>query len=67
MTVALRSPDSIGALVSVDNAPVDAVLRSDFAKYTQAMRRIEDAHITKQSEADDILKQYEKVCARPSC
>lgn len=50
----------------MDNAPVDATLRSDFAKYTQGMKRIEDAQITKQSEADDILKHYEKVRVIPT-
>ena len=61
MTVALRSPATIGALVSVDNAPVDATLRSDFAKYIQGMKQIEDRQVTKHSEAEDILAQYEKV------
>ncbi|KAI9881379.1 MAG: hypothetical protein M1830_003386 [Pleopsidium flavum] len=60
MTVALRSPSIVGALISVDNAPVDAILKSDFANYIQGMKRIEDAQVTKQFEADDILKQYEK-------
>ena len=61
MIVALRSPRLVGTLVSVDNAPVDATLKSDFGRYIQAMRRIEEAQLTKQSEADDLLKQYEEV------
>lgn len=63
MTIALRSPDTVGALISVDNAPVDAALTSDFPKYIRGMRRIEDAQITKQIEAEDIMKEYESVCA----
>ncbi len=63
MTVALRSPDTVGALISVDNAPVDATLKSDFPNYIRGMKRIEDARITKQAEAEDIMKQYESVCS----
>lgn len=61
MTVALRSPQLAGALISVDNAPVDANLKSDFHKYIQGMQDIEKAQIKKQTEADDVLKKYEEV------
>lgn len=63
MTVALRSPDTVGALISVDNAPVDATLKCDFSNYIRGMKRIEDARITRQIEAEDIMKEYESVCA----
>lgn len=59
MTVALRRRFPIANLISVDNAPVDAALKSDFGKYVQAMRKIADASVTKQSEADAILKEHE--------
>ncbi len=65
MTVALNSPQAIGNVVSVDNAPVDAALKSDFGKYIQGMKRIEEAGITKQSDADEILKEYEEVSNQP--
>lgn len=61
MTLALRSPRQIGALIPVDNAPVDAALKSDFTKYVQGMREIEAAIITKAAEADLILQKYEEV------
>ena len=61
MTVALRSPRLLGALIPVDNAPIDANLKSDFHKYVQGMRDIEKAQVKKQAEADDILKKYEEV------
>lgn len=61
MAVALRKRSPIASLISVDNAPVDAALKSDFAKYVQGMRRVEDASVTKQSEADAILKDYEEA------
>ena len=61
MTVALRSTKSVSAVVLVDNAPVDALLNSDFARYIQGMRIVEDAQITKQMEADNLLKAVEKV------
>lgn len=61
MTMALRNPKSYSALIPVDNAPVDAALKSDFGKYVAAMKEIEDARprIVKMSEADRILARYE--------
>lgn len=59
MCVALRKRVPISALIPVDNAPVDAALKSDFAQYVQGMLRIENANVTKQSEADKILAEYE--------
>ncbi|KAL8944402.1 MAG: hypothetical protein Q9216_000453 [Gyalolechia sp. 2 TL-2023] len=61
MTVALRSPEALGALISVDNAPIDANLASDFRKYLEGMQEIEEAEVKKQVEADQILRQYEDV------
>lgn len=61
MTVALRSPKFLGAMISVDNAPVDASLNSNFYGYAQGMREIEEAGVKKQVEADAILKKYEVV------
>lgn len=68
MTVALRSPSIVSSLIPVDNAPVNAPLKSDFSKYVQGMQKIESANVTKQSDADAILQDYEEViefaCAR---
>jgi pimeloyl-ACP methyl ester carboxylesterase len=61
MTLALRSPDLVDNIVAVDNAPIDAALLGDFAKYVQGMKRIEEAGVTRQAEADKILEEYEKV------
>ncbi len=61
MTVALHKPSVVGNLISVDNAPADAALQSDFGKYMQGMRKVEDARVQKQSEADEILKPFEEV------
>nr|ANM86727.1 putative alpha/beta hydrolase [Cladonia uncialis subsp. uncialis]AUW30990.1 putative alpha/beta hydrolase [Cladonia uncialis subsp. uncialis] len=58
MTVALRSPERVSALVPVDNAPVDASLSSDFPKYIQGMREVDEAGVKKQVEADNVLKNY---------
>ncbi|KAK8041166.1 hypothetical protein PG994_014173 [Apiospora phragmitis] len=60
MALALAQPTLIRDIVSVDNAPVDAILESSFGKYVQGMKRIEEAGVTKQSEADKILQDYEK-------
>lgn len=62
MTLALRQPDKYSGLVPVDNAPVDAALKSDFTIYVQAMKEVEDQlgnKIQKQSDADQILAKYE--------
>ena len=61
MTVALRSPQLVGALIPVDNAPVNASLKSDFNKYVQGLWDIEEAQVKRQVEADIILKRYEEV------
>ena len=59
MAVALRGKVPISSLIPVDNAPVDAALKSDFGKYIQGMRKIVDANVQKQSEADAILAEFE--------
>ncbi|KAI1096839.1 alpha/beta-hydrolase [Rostrohypoxylon terebratum] len=59
MTFALTTPSLISNIVAVDNAPVDAALHSSFPRYLDGMRRIEAANVTKQAEADAILKEYE--------
>lgn len=61
MTCALRKPNGYSGLVPLDNAPVDAALKSDFGIYVRAMQEVE-AHkppLTKQSDADKILEKYE--------
>jgi pimeloyl-ACP methyl ester carboxylesterase len=59
MALALRNPQTISALIPVDNSPIDAALASDFGNYVQGMRVIEDAKLTKQSDADAVLQKYE--------
>ena len=61
MTVALRSPQLIEALIPVDSAPVDAALQTDFHSYIKGMKKIEEAKLKKQTEADEILREYEEV------
>jgi len=60
MTLALKCPEIIHDIVSVDNAPLDAALLSNFGKYIQGMRKIEEAGVTRQAQADKILKEYEE-------
>lgn len=59
MTLALSQPDLVADIASVDNAPVDKILGRDFARYVRGMQRIEEARVTRQSEADAILAEYE--------
>lgn len=61
MTLALRSPEMVHDIISVDNAPIDAALLSNFGKYVQGMKKIDEAGVTKQAEADKILAHYEEV------
>ncbi len=61
MTLALQSPGLIDDIISVDNAPLDAALPSEFGKYIQGMKKIEDAQVTRQAEANKILQDYEEV------
>lgn len=61
MTVALQAPETVTGLIPVDNAPVSARLGSSFSDYIKAMKDISEAHVTKQSEADQILSKYEPV------
>lgn len=65
MTVALHKPTLVENLIPVDNAPVDAALKSDFGKYVKGMKVVEEAQVQKQSEADQILQDYEEVCLAP--
>ena len=62
MSVALRFPKLLRALVPVDNAPIDANLKSKFHDYVQGLQEIEEKRPQKQAEADTILRQYEDVC-----
>jgi pimeloyl-ACP methyl ester carboxylesterase len=63
MTVALRQKFPIANLIPVDNAPVDAALKSDFGTYVEGMREIEEAvpKVQTLQEADAILKLYEEA------
>lgn len=61
MAVALRAPERVSALIPVDNAPVNAALKSDFPKYVRGMQKIEAEKVSKQSDANKILEDYEEV------
>ncbi|OQE89504.1 hypothetical protein PENNAL_c0014G04941 [Penicillium nalgiovense] len=60
MAVALRAPERVSALIPVDNAPVNAALKSDFPKYVRGMQKIEAEKVSKQSDANKILEDYEE-------
>lgn len=65
MTLALQSPELVTDIIAVDNAPVDVTLSRDFAEYIRGMKKINDAGVTRQAEADSILEEYEKVLHEP--
>jgi pimeloyl-ACP methyl ester carboxylesterase len=60
MTLALMSPELVSDMVAVDNAPLDTALTEEFGHYIRGMMRIEDADITRRTDADEILSQYEE-------
>lgn len=66
MTVALQHPELVSALIPIDNAPVNAPLRSDFNKYIRGMKAIEERKVARSSDADKILQEYEEVCLAPN-
>lgn len=59
MNTALQCPDLISKLIVVDMPPVAMKLARNFGNYVTAMKAIEEAKPSKQSEADKILSQYE--------
>lgn len=60
MIAALRHRAQISSVIAVDNSPVRAAsLGSDFRKYVAAMLEIDAARVTRQRDADDILRKYE--------
>ncbi|KJZ71026.1 hypothetical protein HIM_09580 [Hirsutella minnesotensis 3608] len=59
MMLALSRPEMVANLVSVDNAPVSATLNRDFAKYIKGMEKVQAANVTRQAEADEIMREFE--------
>lgn len=59
MNTALEFRDLVSKLIVVDMPPVAMKLARNFDNYVTAMKAIEEANPSKQSEADKILSQYE--------
>ncbi|KAI1261290.1 alpha beta hydrolase fold family [Xylariaceae sp. FL1019] len=60
MTLALSQPSLITDLVAVDNAPVDTSIPRSFASYVHGLRKIQEASVSRQTEADAIFSEFEK-------
>ena len=60
MTLALQHPQLVADIVAVDNAPVDAILSGSFPEYVRGMKKVANANVTRQAEADKILQEFEK-------
>jgi len=83
MALALNDPDRVHDIVSVDNAPVDAPIGREFAKYVEGMKKVKKNGVKSLKEADAILQDYEEAssphnypnsssllssrCANPAC
>ncbi|PHH70673.1 hypothetical protein CDD80_5799 [Ophiocordyceps camponoti-rufipedis] len=57
MTLALRSPDVVASLISVDNAPVQSPIQDEFGQYIRGMAEVEAAGLTSRGQADEILQE----------
>jgi pimeloyl-ACP methyl ester carboxylesterase len=58
MAMALRNPSCCANIIPVDNAPVDAALSSDFPKYAEGMKKVEEGKPKSQKAADEIMQPY---------
>ncbi|CAG8766234.1 323_t:CDS:2, partial [Dentiscutata heterogama] len=56
MTIALMQAPQIDQLVVVDSAPTNAYISDKFNTYVEVMKKIEQAGVMKQSQADEIMK-----------
>jgi pimeloyl-ACP methyl ester carboxylesterase len=65
MCVALKSPEKVANLIPVDNAPVDAALKTDFGTFVRGMRVVEERKVKNLKEADEVLKEYATVGIAP--
>ena len=65
MTLALQRPDLVRNLVAVDNAPVDAALKTDFHGYVAGMLEVARRGVRKRTEADEILRPWAEVPILP--
>ncbi|KAF2218265.1 abhydrolase domain-containing protein [Elsinoe ampelina] len=63
MALALRGKCPVANLISVDNAPVDAALKSDFGTYCAGMRAVAAAGVKTLGEADAVMAEYEPEVA----
>lgn len=61
MATALENPDIVSKLIAVDMPPIAMQLARNFSTYCDAMKAIEEANPTKQSEADKIMAKYEST------
>jgi len=65
MAIALGSSHLVKDVIAIDNAPVDAAVRSDFGRYIQGMKKIDAAKVERLDEADKLLEPYVSVGVYP--
>ncbi|RCI14005.1 hypothetical protein L249_8139 [Ophiocordyceps polyrhachis-furcata BCC 54312] len=58
MNLALREPDLVANLISVDNAPVLSPINKEFSEYIRGMVEVEAAGVTNRVNADERLQQF---------
>ncbi|KAI8333893.1 Alpha/Beta hydrolase protein [Chlamydoabsidia padenii] len=59
MTLAMTHPHIVYKLIVADIAPVHMTLLPEFPKYVQGMKVVQETQLKRQSEADQIMKDYE--------
>jgi pimeloyl-ACP methyl ester carboxylesterase len=64
MTLALQRPGLVANLVAVDNAPVDAALKTDFHGYVAGMLEVQRRGVRRRGDADEVLRPWAKVRRR---
>ncbi|KAK7205228.1 Alpha/Beta hydrolase protein [Myxozyma melibiosi] len=60
MAVALRRPELVDSMISVDNSPVSARLSPEIPTYVHALKSIERMSLRSPKDAFDVLGKYEK-------
>lgn len=57
----LEQPSYLARLISVDMSPAKGPISKEFAAYCDAMKKVDEAKVTKRSQGSEILNETEPV------